>query len=699
MNHDQYLKLVEELIQHDLLYFQEAKPVISDYEYDQKMFSLIDYEKHHPDQIHPNSPSQRVSEEPSLGFVQKLHLTPMRSLANTYSKEEIGDFLKRVHKLLGTEKVIFCCELKMDGMAMSLRYDEGKLVHALTRGNGREGDDVTANVKTIPTVPLMLSTAHPPKTIEVRGEIYMPIKTFVELNEQREEAGLDVFANPRNAAVGSLKLLDPKETAKRHLHFIAYGVGDGEMIVQKQQEIHPLLKKWGFPVGTEKHIGICSTLDEIVAFAEKIHQERKKLPFEIDGIVIKVDDLRTHPILGATGKTPRFAVAYKFAPEQASTVIKEITVQVGRTGVLTPVAELEAVFVAGSRISRATLHNQEEVARKDIRIGDHVVIEKGGDVIPKVVYVDMDKRPSHTHPWHMPSHCPICNSHVVTHPDEVAVRCINLKCPAQQMGRIAYFASKHAMDIEHMGEKVVEQLVDTKLVARISDIYLLDPLKLSSLEGFKEKSIANLLQSIEASKKCPLSRFIMGLGIRYVGTETADALAEAAGSVEALLNMKEADLIGIEGIGEKTGKAIAAALQDPDLIEEVALLLSLGVAPQKLEEKIQGHPFSGKTFVLTGTLPSYSRDEAAHLIKMRGGHVSSSVSKKTDYVLAGDEAGSKLTQADQRLMGVAVDFHLDEFADEAFISLEDHFFPASSSPFQMFPIFIEFFDKNFVGIA
>ena len=633
------------MIEHDKRYFDEDKPVISDYEYDQKMKALWDYEKAHPEQIDPNSPAQRVAERPTEGFKQRPHLVPMMSLANTYSEEEIEDFIKRVHKLLEKKEVAFCCELKMDGTALSLRYQKGKLLHALTRGNGKVGDDVTANIKTIKAVPLQLSGSHFPDDFEIRGEVYLSLASFNAINAEREAEGLDTFDNPRNAAAGSLKLLDPREVAKRKLNLVCYGIAEGESPVKTQEELHHQLKKWGLPIASHEHIRTMSGIEGIMKFAEKIHQERPHLPFEIDGIVIKVDNIASHEILGATGKTPRFAIAYKFAPEQAHTKILEIAVQVGRSGVLTPVAELYPVFLAGSTISRATLHNQDEVARKDIRVGDSVVIEKGGDVIPKVVSVDFKKRPEGSKPWHMPKHCPICKTPVVHKEGEVAVRCPNAKCGGQRVRRVIYFASKHAMDIEHMGERVVEQLVEKGFVGRISDIYLLTEKELAKLDGFKEKSIQNLLASIDASRKCPLSRFLMGLGIKYVGAETAELLAEESSDLETLLDMKEDAFVAIEGIGEKTARAIYEFFQDKDNREEIQLLLAHGVHPAKMKAKMSGHAFSGKTFVLTGALQHYTRDEAAALIKERGGKVSGSVSKKTDYVLVGDEPGSKYDKA------------------------------------------------------
>lgn len=642
----EYIQLVEEMIEHDKHYYDECKPVISDAEYDRLMHELLRIEKEHPDWALPESPTQRVSEAPTRGFEQKEHHVPMLSLANTYSKEELSDWIKRVHKLLEKKSVDFCCELKMDGTAISLLYEKGHLVHALTRGNGRKGDDVTRNIKTIAAVPLKLKGAHIPERMEVRGEVFLSLATFRSLNAQREEDGLETFANPRNAAAGSLKLLDPKEVAKRKLNIVCYAIAEGQSPKSTQIETLHYLKSLGLPTSNPEFIASAEDLEGIWTFAEKIRKVRENLAFEIDGIVVKVDDLRAHDILGVTGKTPRYAVAFKFAAEEAHTRINDIIVQVGRSGVLTPVAELEPVFLAGSTISRATLHNADEIERKDIRIGDSVTIEKGGDVIPKVVKVDFRKRPKSSHPWKMPKECPVCGSKVVHKEGEVAVRCPNPRCEGQRVRRLFYFASKHAMDIDHMGEKVVEQLVEKGLVSRVSDIYTLDEAALSKLDGFKEKSIQNLLASIDASKKCTLARFIMALGIKYVGSETAELLADEAGDLQRFLHLKEEDLLAVDGIGEKTARAIAEYLEDKENLHEIERLLHHGVSPGRAsKQKRTGHLFSGKTFVLTGSLEHYTRDAASDLIKERGGKVSGSVSKKTDYVLAGEDPGSKYDKA------------------------------------------------------
>ena len=647
-----YIQLVEELIEHDKHYYEECTPAISDYEYDLLIKEIQQYEKKHPDIVLPNSPTKRVGETITKGFKHGSHVTPMLSLANTYSEKELSDFLKRIYKLLEKKAVEFCVELKMDGTAVSIRYEKGKLVRALTRGNGRIGDDVTSNIKTIHSLPLKLKGLDYPDILEVRGEVFMHKKTFQEMNKKREEEGLDAWANPRNAAAGSLKLLDPKEVMKRRLDIVLYGVAESTFL-STQYEIHKTLKKWGLPISKEEYFTRCNSLEQILKFAEKINEKRKKLSFEIDGIVIKVDALASHKKLGTTGKSPRFAVAYKFAPEQAYSKICDIIVQVGRTGVLTPVAELEPINLAGSTISRATLHNRDEVQRKDIRVGDWVVIEKGGDVIPKVVKVDFSKRSKKSFPWHMPQKCPVCHTKTVHKQGEVAVRCPNTKCYGRQLRHIFFFASKAAMDIEHLGPKVVQQLVDKGIISCVSDLYRLDVIDLAQLEGFKDKSIQNLLDSIEASKKCSLSRFIMGLEIQYVGAETAHLLAETAGNLETLMHMKEEDLLEIEGVGEKVAKAVVKYFQDKQNKKEIHLLLKYGVQPGKVKrKKVVGHAFSGKIFVLTGVLEDYTRQEASSLIKERGGKTSSSVSKKTDFILVGEEPGSKYNKA--KVLGVKI---------------------------------------------
>lgn len=635
MKRDEYLKLCDKIWEHNRLYYVENAPIISDYQFDQLLRKVEEAEKEHPEWVSAGSPSQRVGEALSGGFKTVRHKTPMLSLANTYSEDELRDFLARVYKLLESDKVTFTAELKMDGTAVSVTYENGILTGGVTRGNGREGDDITANVRTIRSLPLHLPKGAP-DSLELRGEVYLPLDAFREMNEEREEAGLDPWANPRNAAAGSLKHLDPLEVAARPLRMAIYGVV-GE--ISNQQGAYDLIRELKLPLVQE--VAICENEEQIFAFIEKVRKMRPKLPFEIDGVVVKVDNFSLQKRLGATGKSPRWAAAYKFAPEQAETRIKKITVQVGRTGVLTPVAELEPTRLAGSTISRATLHNEDEVRRKDIREGDRVIIEKGGDVIPKVVEV---LEHTQENPWEMVEECPSCGSSVVRREGEVAVRCPNSACGGQRYRRIAFFASKHAMDIEHLGTKVVKQLIDSNLITKVSDLYRLTPEQLSQLEGFKEKSINNLLKSIDDSRHISLARFIMALGIPYVGAGTAELLAGRAGTLDNFIKMSRDELIAIEGVGEKVADSCLNYFESQ--AEEIEELLSVGVSPKSVEVKDHsGHPFNGKTFVLTGALESYTRQSASSLIKERGGKVTNSVSKKTDYLLAGENPGSKLDKA------------------------------------------------------
>jgi DNA ligase (NAD+) len=651
-----YQNLCEEVRQHDRRYYVEHTPIISDEEYDRLYRAIEDIEKAHPDWISPSSPTRRVSESLTQGFVSVPHGVPMLSLANTYNREELEDFIKRIQKLTEQNNPVFSCELKMDGIAISVRYEEGQLVRGLTRGDGKQGDDITANLRTIRAVPLQLSGPEVPSILEVRGEVYMPHAVFEKLNAKRAADEEPLWANPRNAAAGSLKLLDPAEVSKRRLEAVFYAIAeDSSTSLRSQFDVHRFMASLGLPI--LKLQERCDSMEQIWAFGEKVRTARKNLAFDIDGIVIKLDDLGQQRQLGATGKTPRWAVAFKFAAEQAVTQITDISVQVGRTGVLTPVAELVPVFLAGSTISRATLHNEEEVQRKDIRKGDWAVIEKGGDVIPKVVKVLEDKRPLGTNPWKMPDNCPSCGTKVIRITGEVAVRCPNASgCPEQFLRRIIYFASKPCMDIENLGEKVAEQLVRKNYVKRPSDIYTLQASQLCQLEGFKEKSVNNLLRSIDESKETPLDRFIMSLGIKYVGTGTAEALAAQAGSIENFMEMTAETLMSIEGVGEKVAGAIVEHFSDPTNREEVQLLLNGGVRPKQHQvQSYQGHQFQGKTFVLTGSLQKHSRTEAAAMIKARGGKVTESVSKKTDFILAGESPGSKLEKGQS--LGIRV---LDE---------------------------------------
>ncbi len=654
-----YDQLCQVIWHHNRLYYIDHAPEISDEEYDLLFKRLEQLEREHPEWISPSSPTQRIGESLTKGFKTVTHRVPMLSLANTYSKEEIEDFIRRIEKLVGNKPFAFSAELKMDGIAISATFEKGAFVQGVTRGDGQSGDDVTSNMRTIHNLPLQLYGKNVPDFMELRGEVFMPKAVFQKLNEQKLQDGEQLWANPRNAAAGSLKLLDPQEVAERSLSVVFYAVvEESTKTFTKQSQTIPFLRSLGLP--TLDHWTFCESLDDIWQFAEKIRSLRSSLPYDIDGIVIKLDDLKEQKRLGMTGKNPRWAIAYKFAAEQAITRIQGITVQIGRTGVLTPVAELHPVFLAGSTIARATLHNEEEVHRKDIRIGDLVTIEKGGDVIPKVVSVDLSQRPSHTHRWHMPETCPACGSTVVRVAGEVAVRCPNEEgCPEQQIRRLMYFAGRDAMDINHMGEKVIIQLVEKGFVKLPSDIYTLTEKEVAQLTGFKAKSVHNLLASIEKSKEVNLERFIMALGIKYVGTGTAELLAAKAGSIERLSQMTEDELQQIEGIGEKVAHAVVHYFLQSAHQREINRLLALGVKPQSKEvQQFTDHPFQSKTFVLTGSLEHYTRSAAASLIKERGGKVTDSVSKKTNYIVAGADPGSKLDKGKQ--LGITI-LNEDEF--------------------------------------
>lgn len=642
--YETYLHLIDTLWRHNKKYYVDHSPEISDYEYDKLYTALLDIEKRHPDWIISSSPSQRVGEELTKGFKSVAHTVPMLSLMNTYSQEELQDFLNRVEKSLKGKQTNYTVELKLDGIACTVIYEEGYIKGAMTRGNGKFGDDILANMKTITSLPLKLHGNNIPKLLEVRGEVFLPLKQFAFLNKQRAEAEEVLWANPRNAAAGSLKLLDPKEVSKRGLKVIFYGIAhDSSQSIDNQNEVYDYLKDFGLPVSP--YHKSCKNLQEIWDYAIEIRSMRNKLPFEIDGLVIKVAPFSEQRKLGATVRAPRWAIAYKFAPEQAVSLITAITVQVGRTGTCTPVAELQPVEVAGSVIARASLYNQEEIDRKDIRIGDSVIIEKGGDVIPKVVSVLLDKRPKNALPWKMPQCCPSCGTKLVFSEQEVAVRCPNKDgCFEQRYRSLAYFVSKEAMDIDQLGHKVLEQLMKKGFVSKPRDIFFLTKDKLLLLEGFKEKSANNLINSIEKAKHITLARFIMALGIRYIGSATAEILARHFSSIEKLSHASAAELSDIEGIGNKTASSIVEFFADDTNQEEVAALIDAGLVIS-LPRLQQDHSFNGKTFVLTGTLQNFSREEAKALIIERGGKVSSSVSKQTDYLLVGENPGSKLANA------------------------------------------------------
>lgn len=642
MNKQKYKDLCDEIWRHNKLYYVDSSPQISDYEFDQLLEELIQFEKGHPDLIQSFSPTQRVGESITEGFKSIPHDIPMLSLSNTYSEDEIKDFIKRVEKNIA-QNFELCTELKMDGTAISVIYKNGIFEKAITRGNGKVGDDVSNNIKTIEKLPLKLNTTSPPEVLEVRGEVFLNLKKFKEINDERDENGEAIFANPRNAASGTLKLLNPKTVASRGLNVVFYALAqDSSNSIKTQFEIYDYLKSLGLPVLT--HYKKCLNFDEIWDFKKQIESERFKMPFEIDGIVIKVNNFNQQKELGNTYKSPRFAVAYKFAPEQGTSQVLDIIIQIGRTGVLTPVAIIKPVRVAGSTISRVTLHNQDEIMRKDIRIFDTVIVEKGGDVIPKIVKVDLSKRVNSSQIFVMPENCPSCNSIVVKLENEVAYRCLNENCSDKCYRHLTFFVSKEAMDIDHLGVKVMQQLIEKGLVKTPVDIYKLNKENLKVLEGFKDKSIENLLKSIEVSKNVTLARFIMALDIRYVGISTAEELSRLSHDILHLSQMNIEKLSNIEGVGEKVAISIFEYFQEPKHLALIEQLLKHGVSPEK-SKIIEEHDFMGKTFVITGTLDQFPREKASALIKERGGKISNSVSKKTDYLLLGSAPGSKYEKA------------------------------------------------------
>jgi DNA ligase (NAD+) len=653
-----------QVARHDELYHRRAKPEITDFDYDRLKRELADLEAQFPGiAAGTDSPTTRVGDDRAEGFKTYRHRQPMQSLDNTYSEAELREFHARLVKLLEREDITYVVEPKIDGLAVSLTYERGKLVRAVTRGNGVEGDDVTANALTIHSLPRELKSgkgAPIPAAIEIRGEVFMTLAEFARINREREEAGEERYANPRNLAAGTLKLLDRAEVARRQLEIVLYGVGYCEpagAAGDTQSGYHALVRAWGLP--TAGQFWTARGADEMWAQVQELDRVRASFAYATDGAVVKLDSLQLQREAGATSKAPRWAMAYKFAAERAETRLNAISVQVGRTGVLTPVAELEPVLLAGTTVARATLHNRDEIARKDIRIGDTVYVEKAGEVIPAVIGVNLERRTPQCVPFEFPEKCPACGSQVVQLAGEVALRCPNYECPVQVRRRVQHFASRACVDIEGLGEAMVDTLVEKGWVKSIADIYRLNRDDLLTLGKSVGKSTDNLLAAIEASKHAELWRFIHGLGITHVGTAAAKDLAVRFGSLDALATAKLEDFIGekkasrIEGIGETMAEAILKHFADQRNRAVVADLTQLGVQPAAPAPRAAvSSVLAGKTFVLTGTLPSMTRDEAAEKIEAAGGKVSGSVSKKTSYVLAGAEAGSKLEKA--QALGVPV---------------------------------------------
>jgi DNA ligase (NAD+) len=659
-----HAQLVEEIRQHDYAYHVLAQPTISDREYDRLYHELLDLEKQFPQLVTPDSPTQRVSGQPLKEFKQVQHRQPMLSLDNTYSQEDVRDFVNRVQRLLPSEKLEWIVEPKIDGVAINLRYEQGAFTCGSTRGDGTTGDDITANLRTIRSIPARLRRDKrdaSPGLLEVRGEVYLTKAGFAKLNAERQAAGEEEFANPRNAAAGSLKQLDPRIVAKRPLDIVVYGLGQVEGAPQQPPQ-HDQMLAWLKALGfkTPDRTWHCCSADELVAAIEELDAVRHKFAYETDGAVIKLNSFAQRDIAGFTSKAPRWSIAYKYAAEQAETLLKDITIQVGRTGALTPVAELEPVFLAGSTISRATLHNEDYIRQKDIRIGDTVKIEKAGEVIPAVVDVVLARRTGKEASFRFPAKCPECGSKVSRTPgivegDEGVVwRCVNPDCPAQVRGRLEHWCARGALDIEGGGEVLVRQLVQTGLVRDMADLYALKLSDVAGLERMGEKSARNFLDGVEASKQRDLWRLLFGLGILHVGAGVAKALGRGFASLDDVFAAGVDQLTECEDVGEVIAQSVVQWHGDPrnrKLLERLRQA-GLNFKSALYQPKARAGLLTGKTFVLTGTLPTLKREEATAKIEAAGGKVSGSVSKRTDYVVAGAEAGSKLDKAQQ--LGVKI---------------------------------------------
>ncbi len=687
-----YQKLKDSIQEHNYLYHVLDQPKITDFEYDKLFNELLKLEQENPDWVEADSPSFRVGGEPLKGFSKQDHRLPMLSLQNTYNTEEILAFDQRLKKFLKSDQSIsYFCAPKFDGLAVELIYQNGVLTQALTRGDGTTGEDVTQNVKTLKSIPLKLKTDNPPELLEVRGEILIFKTDFREMNERQQELGLQTFANPRNAAAGTIRQLDPKIAASRPLKMFCYAPGVVEGINFKtQDQFEKQLEKWGFPVvrfetkmnspqkmeilkkkkildklkdgffsedsnlanlkeDSKKvlHLPLSFVADEahqVTEYYDVIDQLRHSLPYDIDGIVIKVNNYELQNELGNVARSPRWAAAAKFAPEQAQTLIEDIKVQVGRTGALTPVAIMKPVKVGGVTITNATLHNQEEIDRKDVRVGDTVIIQRAGDVIPEVVEVLKDKRAKNSKKFKIPDKCPACGSKVEKPEEEVVSRCFNSMCPAIVAQSIKHFVSRRAMNIDKLGDRLIEVFIENKLIEKYSDLYGLKKEDILNLERQGEKSTQNILESIEASKSTNLGRFIFALGIRFVGEQTAKSLATEFKSVERFLETNEEELVAIDDIGPKVAESIMRSLKQKQFVKEVKQLVKAGIKFEKAKSAAKDSPFSGKKIVVTGTLPM-GRNQIKDLLEELGAVVSGSVSKKTDYVLVGDDPGSKYEKA------------------------------------------------------
>lgn len=636
------IELRKEIFYHEKKYYVDNDPQISDYEFDQLMAELKRLEEAFPEFLTPDSPTQRVGEKPVEGFSTIEHRHPMLSIENCYKVEELIEFDQRLRRLLPGEKIDYVAELKIDGLSMSITYLDGSYHQAVTRGDGFRGDEVTAQVKTIRSLPLTIAIKD---EVEVRGEVYLPYESFKKINQERKNKGEPLFANPRNAAAGSIRLLDPREVAARNLDIFLYYIFINGKEQPSQWENLQMLKKLGFKTNPASRL--CHSLEEVIDYYKEWTAKRDTLNYDVDGVVVKVNSTRQRELLGATAKSPRWAISFKFPARQATTRIRDIVIQVGRTGALTPVAILEPVQISGTTISRCTLHNEEEIKRKDIRIGDYVLLERSGDVIPHIVSVMKERRTGKEKMLNWPKTCPVCNSAIFKEEGEAISRCVNPSCPARIRESILHFASRRAMNIEGLGEALVDQLLTSGLIKQIPDLYNLKFNDLVKLERMGPKSARNLLDQIEESKTRELSRLIYALGIRNVGEKLAQALARKFMDLEKLAAASEEELMSLEDVGPKVAKSIIFFFAQPENKKLIARLKAAGLKLREEPEKLRPQPLKGLTFVLTGTLSSMTRDEAKAKIEYLGGEVSSSVSQKTDYLVVGDEPGSKLDKARQ----------------------------------------------------
>ena len=650
--------LRQEILRHNDLYYRAAAPQISDYDYDQMVKELESLESAHPELRRSDSPTLRVGDDSQEHFIQAEHRVPMLSISNTYNEQELRDFDDRVRRGLGLsdeEPIEYVVELKIDGVAISLVYEDGNLVRGVTRGDGRRGDEITRNILTIASVPRTL-TAPMKGILDVRGEVYFENPEFQRINAEREAQGLQTFANPRNAAAGTLKQLDSKVVASRRLEVFIHGLGSSDASLPPTHfEVLGEYRKLGLRVNPESAVVI--GIDGVMAKVAEWNTRRHGLSYETDGLVVKVNRRDWQAELGSNSKSPRWVVAYKFSAEQAETILQEVTWQVGRTGAVTPVANLRPVQLAGTTVKRATLHNVDEIARLGLQTGDPVVIEKGGEIIPKIVRVEVEKRNGSERPVAIPTHCPSCGGELHRAVDEVALRCVNSACPAQARERIRHYASRTAMDIEGLGEKVIDQVCDAEMVKNLADLYTLKPETLLLLDRFGEKSAENLVAAIDRSRTQPLAKFIFGIGIRMVGASTAGDLARRFGTLEKFRAASLEELLAIDGVGEKVGVSIREFWESPENNALIDRMIALGVAPAEdttaaEREANRSEIFDGRTFVLTGELTGMTRPEAQAEIEKRGGKCSGSVSKKTNVLVAGESAGSKLAKA--RELGVEV---------------------------------------------